>query len=140
MEVRFNGNRRLLVVSFESSWVASPPQEFAALVPGWTPADILDARTYFSTFVALGSCLEICCVGPRSEELHDALDEVVEDRDQLSLVTTWDVDPEEGCDWFLRLSGTRPQLWVAFAKSNPDLVRTLVEVATGEAAPLSSRD
>ena len=127
VNIVFDENRRLLIVPLDS-WIADPAQEFAALAPAWTAADILEAKNNFARLIAFGSCLEICCVGPRSEELHDALDEIIEDCGQLSVVTTSQNDPTEGCDYFLRLSGGRPKLLVTFASANPELVQTLVGI------------
>ena len=52
-------------------------------------------------------CREIACFGPRPEQLHDMVDEIVEANDALDVVTTWHDDLDEGC-WYFARTGSTP--------------------------------
>ncbi|MBN2442945.1 MAG: hypothetical protein JXJ04_16420 [Spirochaetales bacterium] len=55
-------------------------------------------------------CKEICCVGKRADELHDYIDEKIEENELLHIITSSlsDDTADEICDYFLDVSGGKP--------------------------------
>lgn len=120
------GTRTLAIVAPEALGAVGPEVEgpFAAMLPAIEDADALHAPSLAGELVRMG-CAEICCVGPHAETVHDLVDEVVEDLDALSVVTTWHVDMSEGCEYFLSTAGAPPALLVAIVAERDDLANLL---------------
>lgn len=93
---------------------------FAALVPAFDERDLEFARRVIGVLITRG-CVELCCVGPRGEEAHDAVDNVIEDSSQYHVVTTWHVDLEEGCEYFLHVAGGQAKHLLALVGDRAEL-------------------
>jgi hypothetical protein len=92
--------RSLTIDVLDAAKAAIPSTPFVFMVPASNQHERRHVEQVIPSF--LGSpCLEICCVGRESESLHDALDHMIEDRGLLDIVTTWEVDEREACDYFL---------------------------------------
>ena len=74
-------------------------------------------------------CVEFCCVGPQAELLHDALDEVLEERGALEVVTTWHTDDSDAAEYFLFAAGSKLPTLLALVAAHPELVALLEQEA-----------
>lgn len=127
MHERFTiGARSLAIVAPEALGEVAPDASgpFAAMLPAVEDSDALGAPSLAGELVRMG-CVEICCVGPHAETVHDLVDEVVEDLDALSVVTTWHQDMSEGCEYFISTAGARPALLIAIVAERDDLANLL---------------
>lgn len=72
-------------------------------------------------------CKEICCYGTGSERLHDDVDELVEQENRLSIVTTWfDASRiDEACWYFVHLAGNQPNKLIAMVDANASICSIL---------------
>jgi hypothetical protein len=91
----------------------------------------LDASAAIAADLVDLGCAEICCVGPRAEELHDSIDGIVEDKGALHVVTTWHVGLEEGSEYFVDAAAGRPFLLMGLVADHPDLAAALRRMAFG---------
>jgi hypothetical protein len=102
--------------------------KFVALLPAFDDGELEQAVGMTKRLLELG-CVELVCVGPRSEELHDSLDVVVEEMDMSAVLTNWHADAREGCWYFLYASGAgEAEQFVAFVAARPELIAMLDEV------------
>lgn len=118
--VKWREGRQLVLssVAIPGDRCVRPP--FVALLPAYGPSERQQAEALSRELVKLG-CIEFCCVGPQSELLHDALDEIVEADGALEIVTTWIDDPTEAIEYFLYAAGGgRPDL-LALVGGHPEL-------------------
>jgi hypothetical protein len=99
-------------------------QQFVALLPAFSLAERQRVESLTSVLLDLG-CRELCCVGPEAEELHDSLDELVEQRGATDLVTTWHRDHEDACEYFLHAASGGTLSLVALVSAHPDLEAVL---------------
>ncbi|HCF62685.1 MAG TPA: hypothetical protein DFS52_32435 [Myxococcales bacterium] len=76
----------------------------------------------------LGS-VELCAVGPEAEQLHDALDAVLEASGALEVVTTWHQSISDACDYFLYAAAAGRANLLALIGEHPELQAMLVERA-----------
>jgi hypothetical protein len=97
---------------------------FAAMVAAVEDSDTRNAALLAADLVRMG-CAEICCVGPRAEIIHDLVDEVVEDAGAFGIVTTWHLDLNEGCEYFLFTAGGRPRWLLAAVDGRAELTNLL---------------
>jgi len=66
-------------------------------------------------------CVEFCCGGPEAEQLHETLDQIIEARASLEVVTTWDAAPHDACEYFLfAAAGGRTNL-LALVSGHPEV-------------------
>lgn len=101
---------------------------FAAMVAAFGSESRKAAEAIVGDLIDRG-CVEICCVGPEGEALHDAIDWVVEDKEALEVVTTWHVDETEGCEYFLHVAGGKPSCLLALVGDQLQLISTLQRMA-----------
>ncbi len=118
-------DKRLLIISE----LGTPPEvplksPFVTLLPAFSDKDRERAVAVTLSLIFLGA-VEFCCVGPEAEQLHDALDEAVEDIGALDVVTTWDQQITEGCEYFLYAAGGRETTLLALVLTHPELLATL---------------
>jgi len=127
MNDRFTfGARSLAIVSPEALDEVGPAVSapFVAMLPAAEESDARGAASLAGDLVRMG-CVEICCVGPNAETVHDSVDEVVEDLGALDVVTTWHVDMDEGCQYFISTAGGRPGWLLAILAERSDLASLL---------------
>lgn len=102
---------------------------FVALLPAHNKEERLRAERLAAELHRLG-CIELCCVGPESEQLHDALDQVMEDKDACEVVTTWHTDATDACEYFLFAAGGGAAALLALVADHPDLTDLLKQTAS----------
>jgi hypothetical protein len=100
---------------------------FAAMLASFAAEDVQLAERVVPQLVRLG-CIEICCVGPESERTHDAVDCIVEDMGAIGVVTTWDDDVIEGCNYFVETAGGQTSNLLALVEDFPDVALSLARV------------
>lgn len=81
-----------------------PYGPFAVMLPGFNDAERSAAENIVAQLIDSG-CGEFGCIGEQAEQLHDAIDWIVEDKQVLKIVTTWHHDIAEGCDYFVAAAG-----------------------------------
>ncbi|MGK3985804.1 hypothetical protein WME99_22345 [Sorangium sp. So ce136] len=122
------GNRKLVISSLGASADHSIQRPFVTLLPAFNPPERQQAEAITKDLIDLG-CVEFCCVGHEAEQLHDALDNIIEARNALEVVTTWHEEPSDACEYFLyAAAGGRANL-LALLLSHPELQAMLEEDA-----------
>ncbi|AVR95108.1 hypothetical protein [Pseudoduganella armeniaca] len=123
---KFKEGKRSLYHSFLAEKSdAIPPAPFAVLLPAYSEQEVSTAAEMTPTLLESG-CIEFCCIGSSAEKLHDLIDEIIEDRDMFSIVTTFHSDVEDACDYFLLAAGGgTPSLW-AFTAQHPPIAKRLM--------------
>jgi hypothetical protein len=120
----FSSGRTLIFRSLDESPNASPSQPFATLLPAFDGTERRQAEVTAGLLIDRG-CVEFCCVGPEAELLHDSIDEIVETRGTLDVVTTWHTDTSDASEYFLFAAGGRPPALLALVAPHPELVALL---------------
>ncbi|MGK3968045.1 immunity 53 family protein [Sorangium sp. So ce1667] len=114
------GSRKLVITSLGAPADHALQRPFVTLLPAFNPPERQQAEAITKDLIELG-CVELCCVGPEAEQLHDALDSIIEANDALDVVTTWHEEPTEACEYFLyAAAGGRAHL-LALVLSHPEL-------------------
>jgi hypothetical protein len=122
------GNRKLIITSVGVPADHSIQPPFVMLLPAYSAPERQQVEALTKELISLG-CVELCCVGPEAELLHDALDEIIEAEDALQVVTTWIEDPSDASEYFLHAAaGGRANL-LALIHSHPELQAMLEEEA-----------
>jgi hypothetical protein len=119
-----SGSRSLVLGSLEGSVNFSLQRPFVALVPAFDIGERHKVEAMAGTLLELG-CMEFCCVGPQAEQLHDSLDEIIEVRGALEVVTTWHTDYSDACEYFLFAAGGKPRTLLALVSPHPELAALL---------------
>lgn len=127
----FSDSRTLLFGSLVQPLSDSLSQPFVTLLPAFDEGERKQAQAITGPLVNRG-CVEFCCVGPEAEQLHDSIDEIVEERGALAVVTTWHTDFSDACEHFLFAAGGRSPTLLALVASHPELVALLEKGARGE--------
>ncbi len=123
------GARTLVIVHVtEVAALSKVARPFAMLLSATPDCRSLDEQRIINGAAASG-CLEFCCVGDNSEDLHDYVDGILEDRGLLDVVTTWHAaeSMEEALFYFVHLAGSRPPTLVAVIGKEPGLLKALEE-------------
>lgn len=105
---------------------------FAVMLPAFVRSEV-EATTRAASELVTKRCLEFCCVGPDAEFAHDSIDDMLEARGALDVVTTWHNDVAEGCEYFVLAAGGRTQLLVALVGDRPEAIDAL-RLVVGEPA------
>jgi len=92
---------------------------FVAMVPAFDQDNKLIGQVV-AKLIEYG-CVEICCVGPHSETLHDSIDYAVEDEAAFEIITTWHEDLSEGCEYFLNVAGGKASRLLALIGEQAEL-------------------
>lgn len=116
------GRRRAITLAAGARTWASigGAHPFAALVAAFNRAEVTEAESLAPRLLDAG-CVEICCVGSEAEAAHDAIDAVIEDREAVDVLTTFDADVSEGCAYFLDLSGGECARLIAVVGDHPEV-------------------
>ena len=127
-----SGGRKLVLDSLGTSVDYPLNRPFVALAPAFDAEERQRVEAIASTLMDLG-CMEFCCVGPQAEQLHESLDEIVEERGALEVVTTWHTDYSDACEYFLfAAAGGRPPTLLALISSHRQLAALLEDAAHSE--------
>lgn len=97
---------------------------FAVMLPAYNDAEQSVAKDIIAALVDFG-CVEFCCVGRQAEELHDAIDWIIEDKNALSVITTWHEDIAEACEYFVYTAGSAPKCLLALIAEDSEIVVVL---------------
>jgi hypothetical protein len=76
--------------------------------------------------------VEICCVGPQAEQLHDSVDDIVEAQGALDVITTAHVDYTDACEYVRLTAGEKSAAPRALVSSHPELAALLEAMGSGE--------
>lgn len=126
-----SGGRKLLLSSpntRDDFGVLSP---FVVLAPAFNETERSEVLAIVGSLIDQG-CIEFCCAGPQSEFLHDAIDEIVEDRKRPDLITTWHTDASDACEYFLFAAGGQANNLLALVACHPELQDLLKGMAGWE--------
>jgi hypothetical protein len=121
--VRFH-NRSITFVTPQFDRLDSIAVPFAALLLASNKVERLDAQRIAATLLDFG-CSEFCCMGEEAKELHDFLDDLIEDLGRFEVVTTFHLDATEACEYFLYAAGGGIESLLAVILSHPYLVSKL---------------
>jgi hypothetical protein len=125
----FSRDRSLVFLTRDQSPTASLLSgAFATLLPAFDEGERREAEANTNLLMDLG-CVEFCCVGPEAEMLHDAIDEIVENRRAFDVVTTWHTDFTDAAEYFLFAAGGKPRTLLALVASHPELIAVLEKEA-----------
>jgi hypothetical protein len=114
------GSRRLVLLGpTETEVFASLHGPFALLLLAEAKMPSADFQDMIHAALVNG-CVEFCCMGKYSEELHDSIDALLEERGLVQIVTTWHGDEplEESLYYFVNLAGSRPPTLLAMVEGN----------------------
>jgi hypothetical protein len=125
--------RSVLIAGLMETLPAAITRPFSALLPAYGEQEISECVRLVAGLLDLG-CNEISCVGSRAEELHDLIDEVVEDREQFDVVTTFDTEAEEACEYFLFTAGAGESALLAMVSDHPEIVSRLESIIANHAS------
>ena len=96
------GNRTLTLSELKVPAAGEVAPPFVTLLPAYSEAERRKAEAIATAMIDLRlGCIQLTCVGPESELLHDTLDEIIVQRAKLGIVTTWDVLPAEAAFYFV---------------------------------------
>jgi len=123
-----SNRRTLIVLSVDDVSNATVRPPFVTLLPAFNETERRQADAIIGFLLARG-CVEVCCVGPEAEQLHDSIDAIVESVGYLDMVTTWHTDYSDAFEYFLFAAGGGSAMLVAVVASHPDLVALLEKEA-----------
>jgi hypothetical protein len=122
------GNRKLIISTLDTSSGYSMQRPFVTLLPAFNAAERQQAESMTKALLDQGG-VEFCCVGLEAEQLHDSLDEIIEARGTLDVVTTWHEDLTDACEYFLYAAAAGRANLLALISSHPELQSMLEEEA-----------
>ncbi len=120
--------RKVVLAPFTKRVDYDLPRPFVALLPASNPSDCSLADEIMAALIELG-CIEVCCVGPTAEQMHDQIDVILEASDSLETVTTWFSDERDACEYVLFAAGGGDSSLLALVLDQPELVAILKETA-----------
>jgi hypothetical protein len=128
--VRFSDRRTLIVCSLdEVATLQGLGSRFATLLPAYDEKERQKAEATIGELLGLG-CVEFCCVGPEAEQLHDAIDGFVEDRQRFDVVTTAHDHELDACEYFVLAAAGKPDVLLGLVAAHPPVVASLERVLT----------
>jgi hypothetical protein len=122
----FSRGRTIVFGSLGASIDYPLRRPFVLLVPAYDEEEKQQVEAVAEGLVELG-CVEFCFVGPRAEEFHDFIDQIVESKGAFEVVTTWHTDVSDACDYFLFAAGGRSATLLALVCRHRDLLEPLEE-------------
>jgi len=130
MEAHFSlaDGRTVIIFSLDESSRAVLESPFATLLPAFNEWERRQAERIADLLIDRGS-VEFCCVGPEAELLHDSIDEIIENKAALQVVTTWHTDSFDASEYFLFAAGGRVHTLLALVADHPALVALLKKEA-----------
>ncbi|GAB2878633.1 hypothetical protein GCM10027277_54820 [Pseudoduganella ginsengisoli] len=92
--------RQVYIMDLVGELPLSLGKEFVVLLPACNDDELLSSKILAPGLLDKG-CAEFCCVGALAEELHDRIDEFIEDQEKFDVVTTYHHEIVEACEYFL---------------------------------------
>jgi len=126
--IDFSRNRKLIIAELDAPLELYVQRPFATFLPAYDTVDARQAEGAAERLIDLG-CVEFCSVGPQAEEVHDALDDIIEALGAPDVVTSWECDALEGCEYFLFAAGGRTVGLLAVTSRHAELETMLEKVA-----------
>lgn len=108
--------------------LASP---FVVLFPAANKAECDVALKLVALLIEKG-CIEFCCVGAEAEFLHDEIDCIIEDKGVYEVITSYEVDEIEGCEYFLFAAGGGCTSLLALISEHQNLLNELKRMISEE--------
>jgi hypothetical protein len=105
-------------------------EPFPVMLPAFNGMERSAAEGMVAGLINSG-CREFCCVGQQAEQLHDAIDWIIEDRHALDIVTTWHQDIVEACEYFLFAAGIGTNCRIALVSEHAAVVSLLLNLVGG---------
>ena len=112
------------VASLASAIPEYPAGDFGFLLPAFDDAECDKALALASHLLAM-NCAQITCLGLKAEKLHDEIDALVEGAGKFNILTTYDVDPLEACEYFIFSAGSSVTHLVALIADHSEVVSIL---------------
>lgn len=131
-QIEFNTRTLVLGVLDDSREIIAKinATKFLAMLPAYTNSELEQSIEIARQLIDL-SCIEICCVGTLSSEFHDRLDSVLEEREELFVLTTSIVDEEEACEYFIfGADGAEAKLLIALVGGHQVVIKQLTTLIT----------
>lgn len=100
---------------------------FVVLVPAFNALERCQVESMANALMNLG-CKEFCCVGPQAEQLHDSLDEIVEEQGAIEVVTTWHANFDDAFEYFEFAAGEGTFTLLALVSPHSDLAAQMEAV------------
>lgn len=104
-----------------------PAGDFGFLLPAFDDAECDKVLALVPHLLAT-NCAQITCLGLKAEKLHDEIDTLVEDAGRFNILTTYDSDLLEACEYFIFAAGSSVTHLVALIGDHPEVVSILDEV------------
>jgi len=104
-----------------------PVGEYAFLLPAFDETECGVVLAAVPSLL-LSNCVQLCCVGAKAEALHDAIDDLLADKGKHHILTTYDADLEEACEYFVYAAGMSVAHLVALVAEHPLLISKLDKV------------
>ncbi|MGH8019862.1 MAG: hypothetical protein ACREIA_16605 [Opitutaceae bacterium] len=120
--------RKVVLAPFTKTADFDLPRPFVALLPASNAADCRLAEQIIAALIVLG-CIEVCCVGPTAELMHNQLDVIIETSGSLDVVTTWFNNERDACEYVLFAAGGGNSSLLALVLDQPELVDILKKTA-----------
>lgn len=121
-----NTQKQLQILPLEVALSELPSTSVAALLPAFTEDEQHRALRVANALIGLG-VVEICCVGPNSEVLHDAIDDLLIAQDRAGVCTMWETDQSDAIEDFIFGSGAVCDTFLAFVAEHDELVTQLTK-------------
>ena len=103
-------------------------EPFLVMLPAFSRQERIASEGIAINLVDLG-CIDFCCVGQQAEQLHDAIDYIIEDKNNLSVLTTWHCDIKEGCEYFIFAAGIGVRFRIAIVSKHNSIISCLQQIA-----------
>lgn len=122
--IALNSLRRVMVAALPLEKLDESLHPTAVLFPAYSLEEIALVLVHVEGLARSGS-VELCCVGPVAELLHDQIDGVLESRGMNNIVTTFHTDETDGCEYFLFAANAAEGNLLALIEAHPNLVSEL---------------
>lgn len=129
LQVTKIGGREVFVGSVENASAFRISAPFVVLMSAACQDEVHQGMTAAAVLIDQG-CEEFCCVGSEAEVLHDRLDALIEDAGDLSVLTTWHENVNDGCEYFLFAAGAQRMNLLALIEKDSDVLHALRAVGS----------
>lgn len=125
MRILKHGDRIIYIGSLNDKINYEINGQFGVLLPAYNKKERQKCEQICIDLVEI-ECMEFCCIGSEAEILHDSLDYIIEDINALDIVTTYDFDENEACEYFLFGMGAGTYSLLALVEEHESIVNLLI--------------